>query len=57
MQALERGAVQSEAFVSKGMLSFCLRCLACQDEGLRQLALSAVELFRASLNEDNLSFR
>ena len=37
--------MEAQAFVGKGLLSFCLRCLACEDLPLRALAYEAVALF------------
>ena len=37
--------MEAHAFVGKGLLSFCLRCLACEDLPLRALAYEAVALF------------
>ena len=57
MQALLCNAVQPEEFVRRGLLSLCIRCLACRNPGIRQLAYKAVELFRTLLSKDKSSFR
>ena len=43
-----------ESFAVKGLLSLCLRCLACEDAGLRGLAYEVVALYSAQLDAASL---
>ncbi|KAL0021866.1 hypothetical protein WJX77_009321 [Trebouxia sp. C0004] len=49
VKALQDKSIGTEAFISCGLLSLCLRTLAAQDSGLRALAYEALGLFLAAL--------
>ena len=46
-----------EFFVSKGLLSLCLRCLSSPDDALRRMACRAVGLYREWLTTPEATFR